>query len=143
MSRASEAANSVVKACIEACDLYRVPVLRMQSRAITMTDKRGAPHAYFMGRWRDDAGGQHTAGMADLLAMPRITLMYPSDVNGGVAISRITVPLWVECKYGAGRMDAEQVAFKQWVEAHGAYYVEARDCADAVLEWFHKMGVRR
>lgn len=127
MSRASAAGNSVVKAIEDICGLFRVPVLRMQSRTFIVPGVGGRERPMFMGEWTDMFGYKHRKGMADLLAMPCI------ETGDGFLV---TVPLWIECKAGTSEMRKEQIAFKEFVEAAGAYHLEARDSADPVIEWF-------
>lgn len=126
MSRASTAANSVVSACEDVCQLYRIPCFRQQSRVFTVTGVNGKPRPMVIGQWRDEMGVTHTSGMADLLIAPRIR------VNANIAA---TVFLWCECKYGSGELSPDQQAFKTFVEANGMYHVKAQDSADAVIEW--------
>lgn len=131
MSKSSEAANSVVKAVIEAAEYYRVPWYRMQSSVFRAESQR----PIFIGKWVDRFGEEHSGGMTDLLLTPVIRLT--PNANG------IQVPLWVECKHGSGKLSPQQQAFCNDVIARGGFHLLARDCADAVLNWFKQWGVRR
>lgn len=148
MGRQSNA-NAVVNAVIEACGLYRVPVLRMQSRVLTLPDpnRRSGWRAFKVGEWTDEFGEKHSSGMADLLAQPRPTLsMEVVDTAGErmqVNWNEVAVPLWIECKSGTGRMTDDQKNFKRFVEGAGAFHICAHDCADEVLAWFKSHGVKR
>jgi hypothetical protein len=146
MSKSSQAANSVIKACEDVCALYRVPCFRMQSRVFTVRGAKGRERPMFAGQWRDGDGVLHTSGMADLLAMPRINFVMKQS-DGITHNSRLfhlaTVPLWIECKSGTGKLSPDQQAFKSYVEASGAYFLEVRDSADQLLEWFKAHGCTR
>jgi hypothetical protein len=108
----------------------------------------------FFGQWNDDLGIVHRKGMADLLLTPRIAVwpalqegnpkwLMPVETAPFDIRLRVTVPLWVECKSGSGELDPEQIAFRDHVVKSGAYYLEAHDCADVVLEWFEFYWVLR
>jgi hypothetical protein len=53
------------------------------------------------------------------------------------------VPLWIECKFGSGRMTQDQKDFKRFVEGAGAFHICAHDSADEVMAWFKSHGVKR
>jgi len=137
MSRASDKANSVMNAVEQLAALYRVPTYRMQSRVFDVIAKHGGTRPLLVGRWTDSYGTVHTAGMADLLLTPTISLLGP------VVVQRVAVPLWVECKAGEGRQTPDQKAFEDHVILCGAHYLLARDCADSVYGWFKLHGVIR
>ena len=92
----------------------------------------------FMGQWTDRFGAIHRKGMCDLLLTPRIDVA-PFDSIGNL----VCVPLWVECKYGSGRLEPEQKLFRDDVLERGAFYLEVHDGPDALIEWFKSKGVRR
>lgn len=142
MPRTISASNAVVSAVESAALLYRVRCYRMNTRTFEVTGQGGRKRPMFMGSWRDELGSHHFTGMADLLLTPRVRL--PILNNGKlVDIATAVIPLWVECKSGSGRLSPEQQAFKEDVMKAGAAFIEARDSADAVVEWFEKMGVKR
>ena len=95
----------------------------------------------FMGQWRDREGTLHSAGMADLLLTPRMMCESRYSVLGLTV--QIAAAVWVECKAGSGALRPEQRAFRDDVEQGGAVYIECRDSADPVVEWFNRNGVRR
>ena len=113
--------------------MYRVPAIRMQSRVFTVVGKGGRERPMFTGTWTDDMGEVHHGGLSDVLLMPIITH------NG----CKVTVPLWCECKSGAGTLSKDQRAFQRYVEDNGAFFLECRDSADALLAWFQAHGVVR
>jgi hypothetical protein len=128
-SRASVAGNSVVSAVEEACALYGVRCYRQQSRAMTVVGAGGRPRPMFVGQWRDRFGTLHTSGMADLLLTPFIS-------QAGCVTA-----LWVECKSGTGKLTLEQQLFRDDVQKAGAYWLQVRDSADQVLQWFDDFNV--
>ena len=147
------AANAVGHAITQVCGLYDVPLIRIQSRVFQVAGFGGRQRPMFIGNWTDELGIEHFAGIADYLAMPRITIesvdhfraLFPSlDIaEGSVNYFYQTVPLWIECKSGEARMGTHQKAFKRYVEQAGAYHIQARDSADSVIEWFEKYKVKR
>ncbi len=154
MTRASESANSVVAAVEEACEVWGVPVYRMQSRVFTVVGKGGKSRPMFVGKWKDGLGVWHTKGMADLLAHPEIII----ETNGPIGQGEISTPVWIECKFGSGKQGESaareakcicgqpinhQKHFQEYVESKGASYIVAHDCADAVIEWLKRNGVTR
>ena len=136
---ASRAGNSVVSAVEQVCGMFGVPVFRMQSRTFMVPGANGSTRPMFMGEWTDHLGVKRRKGMADLLTMPSIE----TKSFGTVGPVKITVPLWIECKSGSGRMTQDQKDFKEFVEKAGAYHICAHDSADEVIEWFKARGVRR
>lgn len=135
MSRSSEAGNSVVQAAIQACMLRGVPVVRFNSGQFMGFGDKGRARPVAASIWYDDLGAKHTAGMPDLLARP--TTILP-----GVNV-RITVPLWIECKAGTSKLTSEQKAFREMCEAHHEHYIELRDSAEELMEWFTRNQVTR
>jgi hypothetical protein len=131
MSRSSEAGNAVVAAAQQACALYRVPCWRMNSLPVMVPKRGGGMRPICVGQWIDGNGETRNAGMADLLAQPAIELDFPI----------VTVPLWIECKAGSGKLTPDQKDFRDFVLGIGAYWLELRDCADALLAWFKENGV--
>lgn len=108
----------------------------------------------FVGQWTDDFGKVHSSGKADLLARPKITVRFhngnPSpascaDPAGLLPAGKllITVPLWIECKSGAGKMTQAQHAFKNWVETNGDTYLLIHDDIQPLIDWFTSHGVQR
>lgn len=142
MPRPISASNAVVSAVENAALLYGVRCYRMNTRTFEVTGQGGRKRPMFMGSWRDELGQHHFTGMADLLLTPRVRLPI---MNGDkfVDIATATVCLWVECKSGTGRLSPEQQLFRDDVMKTGAAFIEARDSADAVIEWFDRMGVKR
>lgn len=135
MSRASEAANSVVAACIDVARYYCIPVYRQQSLALP-----GAGRPIPSGIWYDTLGQKQTKGKADLLLTPCIDLNPYYDCLKAIIIA---VPLWVECKHGTGRLSPEQKYFKAEVEKAGAFYLLCHDSADALWTWLKDHNVER
>jgi hypothetical protein len=133
MSRGSVAGNSVIKAVVDICGLYGVPVLRMQSRTFTVAGVGGKERPFFVGEWVDANGATHRRGMADLLLQPTINLEKVS----------ITVPLWVEGKAGSGKLEFEQKCFRDWVESIGAGYICVTDSCEELMQWFKDYGVKK
>lgn len=109
----------------------------------------------FMGEWTDNLGVRHTRGKADLLLtpcidlskiIPKTPLAIPLNTRADISVTGIwmlAVPLWVECKSGGGKLEAEQKLFRDHVIKAGNFYIEAHDSADALIAWFQQMGVRR
>lgn len=146
MSKASNAANSLVYTAEQVCALYGVQVTREQSIRLNVPmpgDSRGW-RPIFIGQWKDNFGTVHRAGRADLLARPRVVLPITGDLVEVLAKHfRISVPLWIECKTGEGRMTPEQIAFKNWVESNGDAYLLLHDDVRPLLEWFESHGVEK
>jgi hypothetical protein len=142
MSRASARSNAVLYAVEQAAGLYRVPCYRMQSRVFDVVGAKGRIRPMLVGAWIDALGVRHTSGMADLLLTPmlRVVPLWPRTTGEAI---RVAVPLWVECKAGAGRQNESQVEFQGYVQSQGGFYLLAGDCADVVLEWFVDHGVER
>lgn len=147
-----KASNAVTNAILDAAALYRVPAFRMQSRVLPVIGKGGRSRPMFFGSWTDDLGVLHHSGMADLLLQPRISIskiitesipgLLPAVPNHDSHF-KITVPLWVECKSGTGKLREDQIAFRDYVVKGGAFFLEAHDCADSVIDWFDAFGVTR
>lgn len=139
MPKRVSASNAVGHAIEYTCAIYGVPCFRMQSRAFTVIGAGGRSRPMFMGEWKDENGTVRRKGMADYLLTPRIRIEFPT-VKFFFAP---TVALWVECKSGTGELSADQILFRDYVLKSGAYYIEAHDSADAVVEWFKDHGVTR
>lgn len=136
--------NAVVIAIQEAAALYHVPCFRMQSGAM-LVGESGPKRPMFFGGWRDDLGVLHASGMADLLLQPRVSVssvIAPYVPNHDTQLM-ITVPLWVECKARTGKLRESQIAFRDYVVKYGAFFLEAHDSADAIIEWFQRFKVTR
>lgn len=146
MSKSSDASNTVVYTAVKTCDLYRVKSLRMQSRVMWVPGAAGRPRPMFFGKWTDDFGKEHNGGMADLLARPRVELNRFEDcdcVHGcAPPTPKITVPVWIECKSGKGRMTPDQIAFKNYVEGNGETYILLHDDMRPLTEWFESHGLK-
>lgn len=140
MSRASSAGNGVMKAVEDVCGLYGVPVLRMQSRTFTVQGEGGRPRPFFVGEWTDASGVKHRKGMADLLLQPTINMKLITDIK---IECTVVIPLWVECKANSGKMEAEQEAFRDWVESIGAWHLCVTDSCEELMELFEQCGVRK
>lgn len=140
MSKASDAANAVVNAAAQVLDLYGVRYTREQSRVIQVEGAAGRWRPMFFGQWVDDFGVKHNSGKADLLARPRI---WAATVLAGTVAGRISVPLWIECKAGKGRLSPDQIAFKNWVEANGDEYMLIHDDVRPLITWLDEHGVVR
>lgn len=153
MTRSSAAANGLMLAAYQCAMMMHVPALRMQSRVFTVVGAGGRQRPMNMGEWTDDLGEKHTAGMADWLMLPTIRTNMKGELHPKVATPNMTVtivastgiciPLWVECKAGTGRLEKSQKAFQSYVENAGAYYLELRDSADTLMEWFRAHGVEK
>lgn len=133
MSKASDAANAVVNACGQVLDLYGVRYTREQSRTIMVEGAAGRWRPMYFGRWIDDNGEVHTSGRADILARPRI-------LRDGWVIS---IPLWIECKAGKGRLTTDQAAFRKWVEDNGDHYLLIHDDVRPLIAWLTLRNVRK
>ena len=146
MSRASEAGNAVVYAAEQVCGLYGVQVTREQSRMFNVQGTAGRWRPMFFGQWTDNFGKIHRAGKADLLARPRIEVAV-AELAGIPARHPMHVyrsaPLWIECKSGAGRMTSDQIAFKNWVDSNGDYFLLLHDDVRPLITWFDAHGVER
>lgn len=133
MSRASQAGNSVVQAAEIVCGMYGVPCFRQQSRVFTVSGVGGKMRPFFVGSWKDADGVEHHGGMSDLLALPLI------EWNNAY----VCVPLFLECKAGSSQLTLHQKAFRDYVKSAGAGFLELRDSADELIEWFKEKGVTR
>lgn len=154
MSKKSESGNAVVYAAEQVCALYGVQATREQSRMFNVQGVAGRWRPMFIGQWTDHFGKKHFAGKPDLLARPRIKICFdngkpvePSceDPAGILGAGRlyVSVPLWIECKSGAGRMEPAQIAFKNWVEKNGDSYLLIHDDVRPLITWFEIHGVAR
>lgn len=154
MSKASSNANAVVYTVEQVCGLYGVQYTREQSRVINVEGTAGRWRPMFVGQWTDDFGKVHSSGKADILARPRIVIRFhngsPSpascaDPAGLLPAGKllITVPLWIECKSGDGRMTAGQEAFRYWVEKNGDAFLLIHDDVKPLIDWFDAHGVTR
>lgn len=135
MSKASDAANAVMFAVEQVLDLFGVQHTREQSRVVNVADNRrpsGFRPMYF-GKWIDDFGNAHSSGRADILARPKILLTAPPLL--------ISVPLWIECKAGKGRLSPDQEAFRDWVKGNGDEYLLLRDDVTPLIQWLERHGV--
>jgi hypothetical protein len=128
----------VVNAVLNVAALFRVQAYRMQSRQFVVAGEGGRERPFFVGQWNDLDGNHHYAGMSDVLLTPRIK--FPIYETHSI---RLVVPLWVEAKSGNARLSDEQEAFRDNAIAGGAYWLECRDSADALLAWFEEHGVER
>jgi hypothetical protein len=150
------AANDVVTSIEQVAALYGVRAYRMQSRVMTVVGAGGRTRPMFMGAWRDQLGQIHYKGMADLLLTPRIPMFTvpmtiklkdgTEEQEPGLYVPRrmdCAVALWVEAKSGSGRLSPEQELFRDDVLKAGAFWIQAQDGPDDVLQWFENMGVRR
>ena len=155
MPKKISASNAAVSACISAAEIFGVPWYREQSRVFTVEGVGGRDRPMFVGDWTDDLGVTHTKGKADLLMTPRVDvwralsrdpafsgLIAPINQRLDIRLV-IAVPLWVECKSGSGKLEAEQKLFRDHVTKAGNFYIEAHDSADPLIEWFRQMAVRR
>jgi hypothetical protein len=134
--------NAVVYAAEQVCGLYGVQVTREQSIRINVPmpgDARGW-RPIFVGQWKDNFGTVHRSGRADLLARPRILI---SMGVGPVHECYQSVPLWIECKSGEGRMSADQIEFKNYVESNGDAFLLLHDDVRPLLAWFDEHGVEK
>lgn len=137
MSKASDSGNAVVYAAEQVCGLYGVQVTREQSRMFNVQGAAGRWRPMFIGAWTDSYGKIHRAGRADLLARPRICF------ENALAKIYISVPLWIECKSGDGKMTPEQHAFRHWVESNGDTYLLVHDDVRPLIAWFDEHGVTK
>lgn len=140
--------NSVQFAIEDACQRFRVPCFREQSRVVRID---GGRPVYF-GKWRDALGVWHSCGKADYLLTPKIQILVEIHPTG---IVDSVVPLWIEAKAGkerapklnrcmCGQKDLDhQKHFADFVTASGAYHLVVRDSADALMQWFKEHGVIR
>lgn len=127
--------NANMAAVASAAALYGVPYYRMQSRTFTIEGAGGRDRPMFMGGWNDRTGIFHAKGMADFLLTPRIKLLVPDFM--------VCVALWVECKAGKDELSAEQEAFRDDVQAAGAFWICCKNSCDELLTWFKEHGVTR
>lgn len=149
MSKVSDAANALVNATMQVCSLYGVDYFRMQSRVIQVEGTAGRWRPFYIGTWTDRFGNVHTKGMADLLTRPKITLAFQDNrqhEEGNLLLPlpslRVTVPLWIECKSGTGRLTPDQKEFKAHVEWNGEHYLEVRDDMRPLMAWFEAHDIR-
>lgn len=148
MSKASEAANAVVYSVEKVLDLYGVDYTREQSRCVMVQDDRrscGFRPLYF-GEWKDAAGNLHRKGKSDLLARPRVPLVMWTPYSDFATLPDaplITVPLWIECKSGKGRMESDQIAFKNWVESNGDAFLLIHDDVRPLIAWLDSNSVKK
>lgn len=133
--RAISASNAVVNAVFSAAAIYRVPAYRMQSRCFTVTGAAGEPRPLFIGVWEDGDGAPHYGGLADVLLTPTVYLAGP------IRPHRVQIAVWCECKSGTGRLTKDQQAFKEHILATGGHWLECRDSAQALLDFFREYGV--
>lgn len=127
------------------CGLYGVPATRMQSRTFTVPGVGGRPRPFFVGEWTDTMGVKRRKGMSDWLLQPRITMLVAVKAKGeqvSVPLSW-TVPLWVECKAGKGKMDDDQLAFREWVLSIGASHICVTDSCEELMQWFKDKKVEK
>jgi hypothetical protein len=131
--------NANMAAVASAAALYGVPYYRMQSRTFTVEGAGGRDRPMFMGGWNDRTGIFHAKGMADFLLTPRIT------ITGAFigTTSKVCVPLWCECKAGKDELSAEQEAFRDDVQAAGAFWICCHNSCDELLAFFKQHGVTR
>jgi hypothetical protein len=139
--------NAVMYAVEQVCGLYRVELLRMQSRVFTVPGAAGRSRPMFFGKWKDMNGVEHTSGMADFLARPRISIKHFTHGFEGeprlIGPDRlVTVLLWIETKAGKEKMTAEQEAFRHYVQQNGEYYISVKENFDELIEWFRAHGLR-
>ena len=154
MTRSSAAANGLMLAAYQCAMMMHVPAFRMQSRVFTVVGAGGRQRPMFMGEWTDELGEKHTSGFSDWLMLPTIRTNLKGELHPKVptpnlnltivaSTTGICVPLFVECKALSGRLTPDQKAFKEYVERAGAYYLELRDSADTLMEWFRAHGVEK
>lgn len=111
----------------------------------------GRKRPMYFGGWVDDLGITQHSGMADVLLTPRVSVscVIAGCVPGLIPATRersqvmVPVPLWVECKAGTGELRKAQKTFRDHVVKSGAFFLEAHDCADVVVQWFEQFGVTR
>lgn len=137
MSKASGAANALVYAAVQVCGLYGVQVTREQSRMFNVQGASGRWRPMFFGEWTDNFGKIHRKGKSDLLARPRIL------AQGPICNKRLSVPLWIECKTGKGRMEIDQIEFKNWVESNGDNFILLHDDVRPLISWMDAHGVEK
>lgn len=147
MSKASSNANAVVYTVEQVCKLYGVQYTREQSRVINVEGTAGRWRPMFVGQWTDDFGKVHSSGKADLLARPRTVVRISTGPTAmtldGEVGKIVSVPLWIECKSGDGRMTPGQQAFRRWVEKNGDTYLLIHDDVQPLIDWFISHGVER
>ena len=138
--------NANMAAVASAAALYGVPYYRMQSRTFTVTGAGGRDRPMFAGGWNDRTGIFHAKGMPDFLLTPRIRIqpevfgLPPSYDHKPVWA---VVALWCECKAGKDELTAEQEAFRDDVQAAGAFWICCKNSCDELLTWFKEHGVTR
>lgn len=127
----------------QVCGLYRVEILRMQSRVLTVPGAAGRSRPMFFGTWKDMNGVEHFAGMADFLARPRIRFNWGVSALDPVGYNTLyTVPLWIETKAGKGKISADQEAFRHYVQQNGEFYISVKENFDELIAWFQAHGLR-
>lgn len=72
------------------------------------------------------------AGMADVLAFPRDTLVLFKGQHGYESIIDRFRPLWIECKALKGKQSELQQSFQKQVEAQGHRYILAYSLDDVL-----------
>jgi hypothetical protein len=119
----------------------------MQSRTFIVPGVGGRERPFFVGEWTDAMGVKHRKGMADLLLQPRVSLV--AEVSPGKSFPHVkipvsfTIPLWVECKAGEGKMDEHQLAFRLWVLSIGAAHICVTENCEELMKWFEEKKVRK
>lgn len=144
-NRVTQAANAVVNAAIQACQIRGVPVVRLNSGALPAIGAGGKFRPVAPTVWWNDLGERKTAGLPDLLLRPTILMtaqLFGASI-GELPNLRVTVPLWVECKSGRGKLNADQEAFREHARQHHEFYLELHDSADELMAWFEKYQVTR
>jgi hypothetical protein len=148
--------NAVMYAVEQVCGLYRVELLRMQSRVFTVPGAAGRSRPMFFGKWKDMKGEEHSSGMADFLARPRIhigsllaqmmranpAIPANGEISLGLAQQAVTLLVWIETKAGKEKMTAEQEAFRHYVQQNGEYYISVKENFDELIAWFRDHGLR-
>lgn len=140
MGKRVSASNSVVSSVEQAAAIYGVRSYRMQSRVFDVVGTGGISRPMFIGLWRDRFGDSHKGGMPDLLLTPKVPFV--NTFNGVLAMS-VAVALWVECKSGGASLTPQQRLFRDDAIEAGAFWIQARDSAQAVIDWFDQYGVKR
>lgn len=131
--------NANMQAIEQAAALYAVPYYRQQSRVFTVRGAGGRDRPMFVGGWTDRHGYQHTKGIADFLLTPKVKIY----ATGALVPLVVAVPLWVEAKAGRDDLSEDQEAFRDDVQACGAYWLCCRDSCDDLIAFFRKHGVTR
>ena len=56
---------------------------------------------------------------------------------------KISIPLWIECKSGKGKLTPDQVAFRHWVVSNGDAWLLIHDDINPLIDWLKSHNVSK